>query len=438
MNKIDSQITQALRGWFIVICGALFYLYQFMIRVSPNIMSEEIMTSLAIDASALGLIAGIYYWGYTAMQLPLGITMDRLGPRIFLCSAAFLCAFACFLFGNTNNFVIAALARFLMGMGSACGLIGTIKLGTTWLPRRHVAKVTAITILFGTAGAGLAGTPLKYILIHYGVERTMEFLAILGVVVGCIIYFVVHNHPKITHKNDLPDIYANNHPLNDILLLVKTRQAWIIALYGMLMYVPIATIGDQWGVAFVERSCHISEKLAASVVSTMFLGAAMGSPVFAFFSDSIKSRKIPMLLGSLITGCLWVLILFKPGLPLWLMYGLFFTVGFAYTAKVLTFASICEIMPSNISGISIAFVNMVVMSTGIIFHPIIGYLIEYHWNGAVSDGIPYYNYLDFRFALSLIPMSLGLSSIMVYFLRETHLESSVVKEYGTIIDTDIL
>ena len=396
------------------------------------------MTTLAIDASALGLIAGIYYWGYTAMQLPLGVTMDRLGPRIFLCSAAFSCAFACYLFGHTTNSIVAGIARFIMGMGSACGLIGTIKLGTTWLPRRHVAKVTAVTILFGTAGAGLAGTPLKYILLHYGMERTMGLLTFIGIAVGFVIYFVVHNHPKVNHHTELPDIYANTRPLNDILRLVKTRQAWLIALYGMLMYVPIATIGDQWGVSFVERACHTSEKIAASVVSTMFLGAAIGSPIFAIFSDMIKSRKLPMLIGSLVTACLWALIILPSGLPLWLMYILFFAVGFAYTAKVLTFASICEIMPSNISGISIAFVNMIVMSTGIIFHPLIGNLIEWHWSGAISDGIPYYSYADFRFALFVIPISLVFSTLLIYFLRETHLESSVVKEYGTIIDTDIL
>jgi len=171
---------QNIRGWLIVACGGIFYMYQFMVRVSPNIMNHELLTNFAIDSAGLGLLLGAYNWSYSAMQIPLGITIDRFGPRFFLCAAALVCALACFIFGNTTNPMIGGAARFLMGMGSACGLIGTIKLGTIWLEPKHVAKVTGLAILMGTAGASLGGAPLEMLLNKVGFAKTMEFLVKLG------------------------------------------------------------------------------------------------------------------------------------------------------------------------------------------------------------------------------------------------------------------
>ena len=443
-KAIPNTLSQSIRGWLVVSCGALFYMYQFIIRVSPNIMNDELMANLSIDAAVLGGIVGVYYWSYAGMQIPLGMMMDRLGPRFFLCGAALLCALSSYMFGNTDNVYVAGAARFLMGMGSACGLIGTIKLGTIWLEPKHVAKVTGLTMLFGTIGAGLGGAPLKIVLLKFGLEHTMEFIAVLGIGIAAVIFFLVGNRPELDHHDELPDIYANEHPLTDIKKIIKTPQAWAVAIYGMLMYIPITTMGIAWGVSFVERAAETTETIAASVISAMFLGAALGSPVFAFASDMLKGRRLPMLIGTILTTVVWFIIFLVKGLPLSMLYVLFFIAGFAYTAKCLTFASICEIMPLKMSGVSLAFVNMVVMTTGIIFHPIIGSLIKYHWNGeTMSSGVPLYTEGDYRFALLIIPVCLAVSAIVLWFMKETHPERKKAKhkipsEYGGVIDTDVL
>jgi sugar phosphate permease len=412
-------------------------MYQFMVRVSPNIMNDELLINFAIDSAGLGFLLGAYNWSYSAMQIPLGITIDRFGPRVFLCVAALLCALSCFIFGNTTDPIIGGGARFLMGTGSACGLIGTIKLGTIWLEPKHVAKVTGLAILMGTAGASLGGAPLEILLNKVGFTKTMEFLGIIGIVVSGLIYFSVSNKPEIDHHDEIVDLYANKHPLKDVWLLLKMPQAWILAVYGMLMYLPITIIGVVWGISFVSNVSEVSDVIAASVVSAMFLGAAIGSPCFAYFSDYIKKRRLPMAIGSIVTSLVWFIV-FSCDLPLYSMYILFFIGGFAYTAKCLTFASICETMPIQMSGVSIAFVNAIVMSTGIIFLPIIGGLIDFHWSGELVGNIPNYTAEDYRFALILIPCMLAFSFVLVFFMKETHPEHKLPNEYGPVIDRDIL
>ena len=436
---INGKLDQGIKGWLIVFIGGLFYMYQFILRVSPNIMHDDLLQILSIDAGTLGTIIGAYYWAYTIMQIPLGMTMDRIGPRYFLCGAAFLCALSCFIFGNTQNIYVAGGARFLMGMGSASGLIGTLKLGTIWIKPKHIAKVTSLAILMGTAGAGLGGAPLGYVLERYGFEKTMQILALLGILVGLIIYISLRLHPPIDHRKDAADIYKNDNPLKDLYTVIRTKQAWIVAIYGMLMYAPITIIGIAWGVPFIQKSYEISDTLAASVVSTMFLGAAIGSPLVAFISDILlQKRRLPMLFGVIMSVIIWSCVVFIHDIPLGIMYALFFCGGVAYTFKTLSFASICDIMPRNFSGTSIAFVNMIVMTTGIIFHPLIGYMIDYHWDGALVGESPLYSIGDYRFALVIIPISLLLAGVILIFMRESHPESSIVKDYGAMPDTDAL
>ncbi len=433
---MTRDLDQGIKGWIVVFVGALFYLYQFAVRVSPNIMHDELLQMFSIDAAGLGTIIGAYYWSYTMMQIPLGLTMDRMGPRYFLCAAAFLCALASYIFGNTDNIYFAGGARFLMGMGSACGFIGTLKLGTIWIHSKHIAKVTSLAILMGTAGAGLGGAPLRFVLEQYGLTSTMNMLAVIGIVVGVIIYISVRIHPPINHQNEVPDIYKNEHPMRDLMRVVRTKQAWVLAIYGMLMYVPITIIGIAWGVPFLERYYEIDEGLAASVVSVMFLGAAIGSPFVALISDVIlKNRRWPMLIGAAMSAGIWGGVVFIDGLPLAIMYVLFFLGGISYTFKTLSFASICDIMPRNFSGISIAFVNMIVMATGIIFHPLIGFMIDYHWSGVVDGQENLYSLADYKFGLITIPVSMVLAMIVIIFMRESHPERSIVKEYGAIPDT---
>ena len=67
--------------WMIWIVASLFYAYQYVLRVMPNIMLNDIMQRFHIDAATFGQFSGVYYLGYSLMHLPVGIMLDRFGPR---------------------------------------------------------------------------------------------------------------------------------------------------------------------------------------------------------------------------------------------------------------------------------------------------------------------------------------------------------------------
>ena len=438
LNRRKNKLNDNMRAWLIILTGALFYCYQFVLRVSPNIMGEEIMEAYMINGLAFGTMVSCYYWGYAGMQLPLGITMDRLGPRYLISAAGFICGLSSLTFALTDSLFVASCARFMIGAAGACGLIGTFKLGTLWLEPAKLGQVIAMTMIFGTLGAGLGGTPLSQLVQAIGWRETYEVFALVGVGIGCLAYLLIRNPgSEGSHEDEAVPFLQNRHPFHDVKALATNPQAWIVAIYGMLMYIPITIIGDAWGIRFVSAASGVSEQIAAPVSTVMFVGAAIGSPVFTTLSDYLAKRRLPMVLGSAAALTIYIAILLYEGGSVWVYYALFGLAGFFYPAKVLTFAVICEIMPRNMSGIATAFINMIVMFAGF-FHPLVGALVDYSWSGAYENGVPTYSAGDYRFALTLIPICLIISLIFVKLIKETHPKSGSTFRDKPSVDVDVL
>lgn len=73
--------TSRVIAWFVWIIASIFYAYQYILRVMPSIMMNDITAQFHIDATVFGQFSGVYYLGYSLMHLPIGILLDRFGPR---------------------------------------------------------------------------------------------------------------------------------------------------------------------------------------------------------------------------------------------------------------------------------------------------------------------------------------------------------------------
>src|SRR5690606_4945702 len=84
--------------FFAWLTGALFFFYAWVLRVAPSVMVEELMRDFAVGAAALGNLSAFYFYGYAGMQIPVGMMIDRFGPRRLMTIAAALCAGGCVVF----------------------------------------------------------------------------------------------------------------------------------------------------------------------------------------------------------------------------------------------------------------------------------------------------------------------------------------------------
>ncbi len=405
----------SIKAWSIVVTSAIFYCYQFVIRVSPNVMHDDITSNFGIDDAAYGFIVGLYYWGYSLMQLPMGVLMDKIGPRRIITIAILSCALASFIFANTQNLVIASISRLIMGISASSGMMGSLKLGSTWLPRNRMSIVTAITMGFGTIGASLGGTPLRILLNNIGWKNAHNIFAILGIFLSILIYTIVRDNPKNYEINRTDS--KNKNIFRGLITILKTPQSWLIAIFGAFMYMPITIMGMAWGVPFLKNAYNITASQAAPITTTMFMGAAVGGSIFAFMSEYLKSRKIPMYVGGIISLIIWIIIVRVSNIPISLIYVLFFLGGFFYTSKILTFAANCEIHDPSYSAVAVGFNSMIVMLMGAISHPFIGTIIE------LKSKTLKPTFTDYQFALTIVPIFLTLGILILYFMKETYPKS---------------
>ncbi len=129
LNIKPSHKKQFVYGSIICAIGALFYCYEFILRIVPGVLQSELSAAFGnVSASTFGQIAALYYFAYSPMQLPVGMLMDRFGPRRLLTLACLCCTLGSYLFSYSTFLWIAGMGRFLVGFGSAFAFVGVLSL----------------------------------------------------------------------------------------------------------------------------------------------------------------------------------------------------------------------------------------------------------------------------------------------------------------------
>lgn len=148
-----------------LICGlaGTFYCYEYLLRISPNVMLNDLMLEFDIRAGAVGNLAAFFYYAYTPLQLPAGFLLDRFGPRRMLTFATLCCAIGTLLFSATTVLEIAQFGRFLVGFGSAFALLGVLKLSAIWIPSVYFPMMVGFIITFGTLGAMFGNIVMSWV-----------------------------------------------------------------------------------------------------------------------------------------------------------------------------------------------------------------------------------------------------------------------------------
>lgn len=411
------KMTRNLLPWIIWLVAALFYGYEFFLRISPEVMVQDLERTFAVSAAALGSLSAFYYYAYAVMQIPVGVLLDRFGTRKLLSLSALIVAFGCWLFATTTSLHIAEFGRLLMGVGSAFAFVGCLKLASAWFPRSQFALVVGLTNMLGVIGAINGEAPLAAFVDHVGWRSSMLYAAVVGFAIAILIMLVVRNQPKqAINKPSEPqlDLWGG------IRYIWCCKQTWLVAIFGSLMVAPIAGFGELWAVPFLQKLNHLSHVETAGIASLVFVGIAVGGPVNGWISGKLGKRSLIMLVGALFALASLCLIIYVPLKHAWLVGLLLFVFGFFTSSMLLCFALNTEYNPVNVSGVVIGFTNMIVMLGGVIFQPLIGVLLDDRWSGAMHQGARVYSIQDYQHALSILPISIIAALVLLLFIKDSY------------------
>lgn len=423
-KKVQTELP---KSWVVWACAAFFYCYQFMLRASPGVMSEDLIASFDVDACTLGILTSCYYYAYTSLQIPVGSLMDRFKPRRMLTFATIMCGAGSLIFSTAESIPIAGLGRAMIGAGSAFAFLSCLKLGTVWFPPQRLPFVVGLTLFLGTVGGISAGFPMGWLVDDVGWRHAMWVVAFGGFALAILSWTMVRDKapPHLeqaileSHDNDL-DHTVKLGLIQSILEVTRKPQSWIIALYGFFMYVPLSGFIDQWGPSFFIASYGVSKSTAGAMNSVMLVGIGLGAPLFPFICKYLNAFKPVIFISAFGAALALSTVMYIPGLPIWLVTSLLFLTGFCLGGQFLAFSMTCSLNPLSVSATAGGFHNMLCMMSGVIFQPLIGWLLDYSWSGTYTHGVRAYLPEDYIVALSSVTISLFLACLVVMFINEQY------------------
>lgn len=423
-NVLPTQkelCTPTVFAWLVCTLGAVYYCYEYFLRIAPSVMLPELMRAYHLNGAEVGSLSAFYYHAYVPMQIVVGLLMDRFSPRRLLTFACLLCAIGTYLFTSGQSLEVAKLGRFLVGFGSAFAFVGALKLATIWLPPKRFALVSGIIVTLGMAGAMVGDILLRALVDTIGWKVTLYTSAAAGLVLAVALWVIIRDvnpYQQYTHAH----LVTFKTLLYGLFKCLGNTQIWFNGLIGFLMYISLSAFAELWGIPYLTQAHHLSNAHAATANSMMFLGWAVGSPFWGWFSDFIGVRRLPIILSSIGAFILVCILLYSPptSFSLPILYILLLGFGILSSVQILVFSICREITSLKITGTAVALTNMFVMIGGNIFQPVIGKLLDMKWGGTLVEGARVYSQSDYRSALIVLPVSILISILITFFIRETY------------------
>jgi sugar phosphate permease len=428
-KKSVNTTTSALQSWIIWVIASLFYLYEMVLRVSPSVMTQELIQDFGVTSTALGVLSSFYYYAYVPLQIPCGLFVDKLGPRKIITLSALICVLGTFLFAESHDLITAQIGRFMIGAGSSCAFISCLKITAVWFSPAKFALVAGLSNMMGTLGATFGGRPLAMMVNSFGWRQAVFMTALAGIPVILISWFLIKDKPEAKRKQKRGGKTETTLSVKESLkIIIQNKQIWLAGIVGGFMYLPISAFTELWAVPFLMNSYSITNELAATASIMLTIGMALGSPVAAWATVYLKSYVKVMRASALLAGLLFIAIAFAEYLSLPMMFILLFLAGLMIGGQVLCFTCAKDHSADEVSGTTIAFTNALVMMSGVLFQPILGLILDLVWDGQLSaTGLRVYSNTCYQVSILAVPACLILSWFLLKFLRDTYTQDHLAE-----------
>lgn len=423
----SSASTRRLSAFIICALASLFYVYEFFLRVSPGVVTRDLMYEFSMNAQTLGLVSALFYYGYTPMQIPAGLLLDRYGPRLLMSIFMGLCGLGALLFASTQSVFVLGLARFLIGFASSFAFVGALVLAGRWFPPKYFAFITGLIQFMGCMGAIFGETPVALLSHAVGWRTTLWWSGWFGILLAVFFWLVIRDEPQSdqreeadAHKKKAQQASHAWSEARRLCYVCRHPQTWVVAVCGFACWAPIVVFAALWGVPFLMADYHTTAAVASAAISVIWVGVALASPLVGWWSNAIKSRRIPLICCYVIGFVASLCVIYIPH-PSWMWMNCFlFFLGGAAAAQAVTFGAVQDNMPPQVMGTAVGFNNMAVIFAGVAIQPLVGALLTFCWDGQYLHNVPYYSLLCYQKALFLVPLTSLLGLAMAFFMKETH------------------
>jgi sugar phosphate permease len=421
----DPRRFQQVR-WAIYAVLILAYMSVFFHRMAPAVVSAELMTAFHTTGAALGSLAAMYYYIYTAMQIPSGVLADTVGARTVATLGNLVAGIGSIVFGLAESMEMAMTGRFLVGLGVSVIFVGLMKSNTVWFRERIYGLISGVTLLLGNVGSILAAGPLAWLLGHVSWRAAFVGIGVFSLLLAVLSLLIVRNRPE---DAGFPSVRAmegktahaerERHWLHDMRVVWGNLRVWSGFWFNFGMAGGLFAFAGLWGIPLLRDVHGLSRDEAAQYTTLTLLAMAVGTLLLGWISDRLGRRKPVMATSALLYLLVCAALLWLPwaaGASGMLLFAL---LGLCGSGFVLSYACAKEVCAPALSGMAISVVNTGLFLGAAIMQPLFGWVLDRGWDGTMLNGMRLYSAANYSDALWLMLAFAAVAFIAALRLTET-------------------
>lgn len=356
-----------LRIYFAFAAG---YLLSYLFRTVNAVISPELTTELGLSPSSLGFLTSAYFLSFAAMQLPVGILLDRYGPRRVEPVLLALAALGALLFAWSETLAGLTIARAVIGAGVCACLMAPLKAIAAWYPFDRQASYSGWIMVAGGIGALAATVPVELALRVADWRTVFVVLAGLTLAVALFIFLRV---PDIDKPADSGSLASQAAGVRDVMM---HPRFWWIAPLGALAMGSFMAVQGLWAVPWMMEVQGMSRATAADYLLAMNAVIMAGYVLIGLFGRQLAARGIHarhmFAIGfALNLAALVLIVLRAPGALLW--WSLY---GFGASSNVLGFTALNEGFARGLAGRTNTALNLMMFGGSFLLQWGIGIVVD--------------------------------------------------------------
>ena len=398
---------------------AAIFLIAFIHRVAPGIVAKDIMQAFHATGAIVGLLSSTYFYAYAGLMIPAGLLIDAYGVRRVVAAGGAVMGLGTLAMGAAAAEPLLFAGRFVVGLGATVTFIGTLKVAATWFPPSYFGTLSAVTATVGVLGSLVGTYPLAALVTVTGWRGAFWILGLATVALAVSCALLVRDHPE-----GAPESREPTPRLADVLAgmgqVLKNPHTWPPFLAFFFVYAAMGNV-MLWVVPYMRDVYALDNTQAALYATATALALLASGPLTGYLSDHVvRRRKLPYTVLTAVSFALLVVFVATLGaLPLGGLYALFFAMGVAGGAFVLTWPIGREVNPPPLAGIAVAVVNLGGFLGAALTQGPLGAVLDARWNGVMLDGARVYPLEAYRAAFAVCAAFVLVAALMTLLFRET-------------------
>lgn len=335
----------------------LGYYLSYLYRTVNVVLGPSLASDLGLGPAELGLLTSVYFAAFAAFQLPLGVLLDRFGPRRVQGVLLLFAAGGSTLFAVGDGLGVVSLGRGLIGLGVSGCLMAALKANALWWPRERLPLVNGITVAFGSFGALSATVPVEWLLGLMGWRAIFGILAVATVAVVALTAVIV---PEKLVADTRPARGLSGE-IRDLGRIYGNGFFWRVATLGCLSNAAFLGYQSLWMGPWLRDVARLESPDVAEALLLFNLGMFLGVLGMGALAERIQRFGVPtttvvaigMALSLSVQGLLALEVTAYARL-------LCFGFGFFGSATLLNFAVLGQYFPGHLVGRAQTAQNMMI------------------------------------------------------------------------------